>query len=206
MELFNQNGMQRIELDCSNFICFGQVPRMLEADKVKFNSLWALHPEEYHQITIHGNSVLTPRWQQAYGRDYFFTGQTNYALAIPELLKPYLEWAQSSIDKRLNGLLLNWYDGSLGHYIGRHRDSTKNLLSGCPIVTVSLGEARIFRLRPWGKEKIVGTKAKYCDLNVVDGSVIVLPYNANLHWTHEVPKLARFKGRRISITMRAFSV
>ena len=25
--------------------------------------------------------------------------------------------------KRLNGLLLNWYEGEAGHYIGKHRDS-----------------------------------------------------------------------------------
>ena len=65
-----------------------------------------------------------------------------------EELLPVLEWSRSEIHDGLNGVLLNWYDGTLGHYIGKHRDSTTNMVSGTPIVTVSLGEARVFRLRP----------------------------------------------------------
>ena len=36
----------------------------------------------------------------------------------------------------------------LDHYIGAHRDSTASMIEGVPIVTVSLGEERAFRLRP----------------------------------------------------------
>ena len=54
-----------------------------------------------------------------------------------------------TVDDRLNGLLLNWYDGRLGHYIGKHRDSRVNMIHGAPIVTISLGEERSFRLAPW---------------------------------------------------------
>ena len=62
------------------------------------------------------------------------------------ILEPFLTWAKEAIDGRLNGVLVNWYDGSLGHYIGRHRDSRVNMVSGAPIVTISFGEERIFRL------------------------------------------------------------
>ena len=85
----------------------------------------------------------------------------------------------------------------LSHYIGRHRDNTKNMIKDTPIVTVSLGEERIFRLRPFrAKGKI--------DFEANDKTVFIMPYETNLRWTHEVPKSKRLMGRRISITLRAF--
>ena len=97
----------------------------------------------------------------------------------------------------MNGVLFNWYDGSLDHYIGAHRDSTTNMHEGAPIVTVSLGQVRVFRLRPW--------KGKgFRDFDALDGMVFVMPYSTNKAWTHDVPKAKRFQDRRISITFRAF--
>lgn len=46
-------------------------------------------------------------------------------------------------------MVINWYDGQLGHYMGKHRDSTVNMVQGTSIVIISFGEERIFRLRPW---------------------------------------------------------
>ena len=36
------------------------------------------------------------------------------------------------------------------------------------------------------------------------GGVFVMPYATNLAWTHEVPHFARDRGRRVSVTLRAF--
>ena len=113
-------------------------------------------------------------------------------------IKPLLDWARTSIEPRLNGILINWYDGAKGHYIGPHRDSPEGLIDGAPIVTISLGEERIFRLRPHGgKDKI--------DIPVVHGTVIVIPYKTNRRWTHEVPKSTKHAGKRISVTLRTFT-
>lgn len=177
----------------------GRLPDALVPDEAGFESLWAMHPEEYHEITMHGRRVKTPRWQQAYGRDYHYTGRTNTALPLTDKLTPFLRWANETIDPRLNGLLLNWYDGSRGHYIGKHRDSVTNMIEGAPIVTISLGDERIFRLRPWRRGGAV------IDFAAVNGAVFIMPYDTNLAWTHEVPHRARDCGRRISVTLRAFT-
>jgi alkylated DNA repair dioxygenase AlkB len=113
-------------------------------------------------------------------------------------MTPFLSWAREAVDARLNGLLFNWYDAERAHYIGKHRDSTKNMIEGAPIVTISLGASRLFRLRPWRKPGIV-------DLEADHGAVIVIPYATNLEWTHEVPHRAADHGRRISITLRGFT-
>ena len=71
-------------------------------------------------------------------------------------------------------------------------------MKGSDIATISLGEARIFRMRPWKKRG-------YTDIEVTHGDVLVIPWATNQAWTHEVPHFARFRERRISITLRAFS-
>jgi alkylated DNA repair dioxygenase AlkB len=66
-----------------------------------------------------------------------------------------------------------------------------------PIVTISLGDSRTFRLRP--------AKAKgFIDFEAAHGTVFVMPWETNLGVKHEVPHTARARGRRISITARAF--
>lgn len=166
-------------------------------DAEGFVRLWSLLPEEYQEITMHGRLVKLPRWQRAYGRDYRFSGRLSESLPVPPPLEPLLAWAKASFHGRLNGLLLNWYDGTLGHYIGPHNDSIKRMVVGAPIVTVSLGQTRVFRLT------LPGSKTRR-DFPATDGTVFVMPYDTNLAWKHEVPKSAKAKGRRISVTVRAF--
>ncbi len=191
------NGFERHQLDGEHSLYSSVLPGELRLSGQAFEELWGLHPDEYHVIEIHGRAVKTPRWQQAYGADYYYTGRVNKALPVPPLLQPLLDWSREIVATELNGILLNWYDGSKGHYIGKHRDSIKNMVTGSPIVTISLGEERTFRLRPW-------RQTSFQDFPVLDGTVIVMPYDTNLAWTHEVPTRAKRQGRRISVTIRAF--
>lgn len=183
--------------DC--IVWTGRLPGRLQFSNRAFDKLWQLHPPEFHTIQMYGRLVKTPRWQQAYGQDYYYTGQTNRARPIPEELLPLQEWACGTVHKELNGLLLNWYDASLRHYIGRHRDSTANMIDDAPIVVVSLGATRIFRMRAY-------RGSKYHDFCVRNGSVIVFSQRTNRFWTHEVPHLKKYHGRRISVTLRAFEL
>lgn len=165
--------------------------------QTSFERWWSLHPEAFSQIMIHGRMVEIPRWQQAYGKDYHFSGTVNEALDLTPEMQAVLEWCQQSIDARLNGLLFNWYDGAQDHYIGAHRDSRQGLIEGTPIVTISLGEERPFRMRHYRQKG-------FEDFLVGDGDVLVIPWKTNLTHTHEVPNAARYTDRRISITARAF--
>ncbi len=191
-------GFRTIELDQSHRLYIGQLPEKLFMNPTQFETAWSLHPPDYHDIRVHHRWVKTPRWQQAYGKSYVFSGTESQALPIPDQLLPLLEWCQEKIDSQLNGLLLNWYDGTLGHYISRHRDSRRHLKTGPPIVTISFGERRVFRLRPYRGKGYTD----YSDLD--DGTVVIMPYDTNLTWTHEVPAFKRHRGRRISVTARAF--
>ncbi len=185
------------DLDGTHHFHVGRLPSELMFNESQFEELWNEHPDKYHEINMRGRKVKTPRWQRAYGKDYVYTGNVNKALPMLPMLEPVLDWCLATFDQRLNGILLNWYDGALGHYIGKHRDSVINMHRGAPIVTVSLGEERVFRLGCWkGSEKL--------DLRANDGAVFVMPFATNRAWTHEVPKDLRCQGRRIAITLRAF--
>jgi len=185
------------ELDEQSKLFAGSLPSGLAFSQAQFDSLWAMHPQEYHQIRMPGGLVKTPRWQQAFGADYHYTGRVNKSVPIPSLLEPIFTWAKAEIESRLNGILLNWYDAKLGHYIGKHRDSTTNMIEGSAIVTISLGEERVFRLRPWKGQG-------FRDFPANSGTIFVMPYETNLRWTHEVPHFEKYKGFRISVTQRAF--
>ena len=196
----NLTGFESHDLGAGRKFWVGQLPEAWLPDSAEFEALWQIHPEEFHEIKLHGRLVKTPRWQQAFGMDYQYTGRVNKALPVPSLLERFLRWAQENVDESLNGLLLNWYDGCLGHYIGRHRDSVQNMIPGTPIVTISLGEERTFRLRPWPAQP----GATPIDLPARNGTVFVMPWESNRTFTHEVPASTRKTGRRISITLRGF--
>lgn len=185
------------DLDGTHRLYVGALEAPLVPSKYDLHAWWNLHPREFPELAMHGRVVKAPRWQQAYGRSYRFSGRVNEALPIPEFLEPLLEWSRRRVDGRLNGLLLNWYDAAFEHYIGAHRDKTGDLVPGVPIVTVSFGAERVFRVRPWRGHGVR-------DFPATHGTVFVLPFDTNQAWTHEVPHRARDRGRRISVTLRAF--
>lgn len=184
-------------LDDRDVLFAGELPGSLRFSREQFDLLWNEHPTEYREIMMHGKPVKTPRWQQAYGVDYHYSGQNNAALPLLPCLLTLLDFVRQNIDARLNGVLLNWYDSEFAHYIGKHRDSRHGMIEGSPIVTVSLGATRTFRIRPW-------RGSGFTDFCAADGTVFVMPWQTNLAFTHEVPHRASDTGRRISATFRAF--
>ncbi|MFT4586401.1 MAG: alkylated DNA repair dioxygenase AlkB [Candidatus Binatia bacterium] len=191
------SGFTEHHLDEAHSLFIGALPTELTPPVAEFEELWESHPQDFHEIMMHGRLVKTPRWQQAFDRDYVYTGARNNALPAPPELRVFRDWVGTTIDSRLNGFLVNWYDGKQAHYIGRHRDSPKGLTPDAPIATISLGEERTFRMRKPGQ-------SGFLDFEVSNGSVAVLPWATNQNWTHEVPASKRTLGHRISITLRAF--
>lgn len=177
----------------------GSLPPPLVWDAAAFDAAWGLHPEKRHVIHMPGGPVETPRWQQAYGADHRYTGRVNKGVPVPPALVPLRDWAREAVEPQLNALLLNWYDGP-GHYIGPHHDDHRDMVRDTPVVTVSFGETRVFRLT-----RGAGGAKQTRDFPAENGAVFVLPFSTNLVWKHAVPKSARYTGRRISVTVRAFT-
>ncbi len=193
----NKELFETIHLDEESVLYVSEKINDFDFSHDDFKKTWDTRPEEFHTVKMYGKEILTPRWQQAYGKNYSYSGSKNNALPIPELFKIFLEWSQENIDSRLNGLLLNWYDGQKDHYIGPHRDDTRDLFNDSPIVTISIGQERVFRMRKYGEK---GFK----DLVMRNGEAIIIPWSTNLKWTHEVPNFKKYNGKRISVTLRAY--
>lgn len=138
---------------------------------------------------------------------YQFSQQVAVAQPLdtaPPLVARELDaWNHALPGARLNGALLNWYDGRRGHYIGRHADDEWQLRASVPIVSLSFGQARRFRFThksaDWAsREKVV--------LELEDGDALVMGGEMQRTHKHEVMKL-RTKdplGRRINLTLRSF--
>lgn len=184
-------------MDSQHGVWTSSLPPKLRWCAAQFDAFWELHPQRFHEVRIFGRLVAVPRWSEAYGQDYRYSGTLHRASPIPDMLTPLLAWSKAKVDTRLNGILVNWYDGSLGHKIGAHRDNEKELIAGAPIVTISFGQTRTFRLRRWkGRDSH--------DIEVANNSVLILPHATNIAFTHEVPSSKQWMGRRISVTLRAF--
>lgn len=180
------------------------LPKELIPNATQFKSLWDLHPEEHAEVMIYGRLTPIPRWQRSYGKDYKFSGVVSKGFPLPDLIKPYLDYANSLGYGEFNEVLLNWYNGS--HYIGSHADDEKQLNKNSPIVTITLclpGEPRKFRIRDKKTKDIVK------DVLTTNGLVLVMCGEFQKEFKHEVVRLTggsiQKAGDRISITLRQFS-
>ena len=88
----SERGFEECTLSDEHQFYVGTLPEDLQLSASKFEELWSLHPDEYHTIDMMGRTVETPRWQQAYGHDYHYTGQLNRALPIPPIIEPHLKY------------------------------------------------------------------------------------------------------------------
>src|SRR5262245_58216328 len=81
-----------------------RLPQVLARESEdRFEELWALHPAAFYEMRQPGTgaTIAVPRWQQAYARDYRYSGNVNRALPVPSMLGPFLSWAQVAVDARL---------------------------------------------------------------------------------------------------------
>ncbi len=168
---------------------------------VNFKALWKLHPDTFGQVVIYGKTISTPRWYQSYDEVYTFSGSTHTALPLPDILNPVKDYVNRLGYGTFDQTLINWYENGQ-HYIGAHSDDERDIKIGSPILSVSLGATRKFRIR--SKE----TKAVVLDVDLVDGSVVVMCGTFQKELKHEIVKVNGKKGLavgpRINITFRQF--
>src|SRR5205085_10906513 len=94
-----------------------------------------------------------------------------------------------------NSVGLNLYrDGR--DSVAPHNDHLDELRKGFPIALVSLGATRRMTIRA----KEAPRRVVHVDLE--PGSLLVMDYTTQLHYTHAVPKTADDVGERISLAFR----
>jgi len=183
----------------------GKLPKSM---KYSFTELWKLHPEKLGVIKIMGKTINTPRYQESYGQDYYYTGMMHKAKPIEnEFMKDLLKFINrvSKEERKKLGtklkykqVLLNWYRDN-NDYIGPHSDDESQLAPNSPIYSITLGASRNFRIIP----KHPGGKAE--TIKLTPRTILIMGGTMQKHYKHSVPKTTRKLGKRINITFRLFN-
>jgi len=181
----------------------GVIPSELQLNKDQYQELWNSHPLEQDEICIFNKYVKIPRWQQAYGEDYKFSGSMAKSLPITEQLQKYIDWVNlnevsNGRSGELNGILLNWYENG-DHYIGWHSDDEPQLDKSFPVYTISLGATRTFKIREKKNKNIV------TDFELKNNDFFIMGGEFQKHYQHHLPKRKKCINSRISITLRKFN-
>jgi alkylated DNA repair dioxygenase AlkB len=118
--------------------------------------------------------------------------------APPSTPPSLLEAARLVIDRThapFNSVGLNLYrDGR--DSVAPHNDHLNEIRKGFPIALVSLGATRRMTIRA----KAASRRVIQVDLD--PGSLLVMDYATQLHYTHAVPKTTETVGERISLAFR----
>jgi alkylated DNA repair dioxygenase AlkB len=115
--------------------------------------------------------------------------------ALPAAITDASRRVISDLDVPFNSVGLNLYrDGR--DSVAPHNDHLDEIREGFPIVLVSLGATRSMTIRA----KAPPRRVIHIDLE--PGSLLIMGYETQLHYTHAVPKTAERVGERISLAFR----
>jgi alkylated DNA repair dioxygenase AlkB len=187
----------------SNQSWIAMIKNYWKPNKEEFLKTWNEHPIDYKSIQIGGKFVKLPRWQQAYGISYKYSGITSEAVEptglIIEMMKKLNELMNTIY--QFNMCLCNWYAPE--HYIGPHSDDVRQLVPGSPIGSISWGCTRTFVLTPINKE----TENSKLSIQLQDGDFILMGGNCQQSHKHEILKLKSGDDQknRINFTFRCFN-
>lgn len=149
------------------------------------------------EMKIYGKPVATPRqvaWHADEGCTYKYSGQEHSRKEWTPTLDLVRSFVQFEVKENFNGVLLNYYvDGS--EYVSPHADDESDLVPGSPIAVVSLGAERdlVFKINATGQRVV---------LPCAGGSMYVMAGDTQKVSKHSVPKRAKCKEPRISLTFR----
>jgi alkylated DNA repair dioxygenase AlkB len=206
MQVEDDISIETTYLSSRSWLDQGMLPQNVVPTQKEFEELWNLHPQEFGQVKLFGKVHSTPRWQKSYMKDYSFSGMNHSAEPLPVQMKIYLHWINSlGYQGEFNQVLVNWYQNG-AHFISSHADDERQMVPGSPIVSISLGATRQFRLR-WGNNSPQKGKI-FRDFSVNHGSFLTMGGDFQKEFKHEIVKVNGYKGlqvgRRINITFRQF--
>eukprot|EP00808_Paulinella_micropora_P021362 g66103.t1 len=210
---------------------YNRLEPSLRLSGAAFEEIWALKPRERGAVTISGEHVHLPRYQQNFGVMYSFAGMDQAGAPLPKVLRPFKEWVERRENHTYQQLLVNWYEGP-DDYIGPHADNEPQLVPRATIYSFSFhtGPARSFCLHPKKRgptqpgmntmmmsskeEDKESESIPRLTLSMRHNSLIVMGGTIQEKFLHSVPRLSQEERRlaevrfgeirRINITLRRF--
>jgi alkylated DNA repair dioxygenase AlkB len=114
---------------------------------------------------------------------------------LPEAVRAAARQVIAATGVTFTSVGLNFYrDGR--DSVAPHNDHLDEIAPGCPIALLSLGATRRMTIRA----KAVPRRVFHVDLAA--GSLLLMSYETQVHYTHGVPKATERVGPRISLAFR----
>lgn len=164
-----------------------------------------------------GKTPKVPRDEVVVGPDqvdYVYSGHhVQFAVECPAM-KELREWAQHQVkaifgygdnqDIHFDFALCNRYlDGK--DAVGWHADDEKTIDQRFPIVSISLGATRRFRVKSKKSTKSNDDdKEQQWSMDLTDGNVIIMLPGMQDKYLHTVPKTTKPVGTRWNVTFRVY--
>lgn len=149
------------------------------------------------EIMIAGKKIKVPRlmcWYGDEGAVYKYSGVVHVPLPWTDDLLGIKQRVERECRRSFNSVLANLYrDGS--DSMGWHADKEKELGKDPLIASLSLGQARLFKIKHNKTKETLDLELQHGDLLIMSG---VLQH----HWRHSLPKVAGKLGKRINLTFR----
>jgi alkylated DNA repair dioxygenase AlkB len=115
--------------------------------------------------------------------------------SVPDVIREVADRVIERLGVPFNSVGLNLYrDGR--DSVAPHNDHLDEIRKGVPIALLSLGATRRMTIRA----KEAPKRAMHVDLEA--GSLLVMDYATQLHYTHGIPKTTDAVGERISLALR----
>ena|SRR5688500_1601594 len=168
-----------------------------EADELLAALLGAV-PWEVHRIRLFGREVDSPRlscWIGDPEARYRYSGTLFAPRPWPACLQAVRARLSRQLDVAFNSVLANRYRSGRDA-MGWHSDSEPELGPQPVIASLSLGAPRRFKLRGRGPD------APGMDLDLPQGSLLVMRGDTQTNYRHALPRTARPVDERINLTFR----
>lgn len=146
---------------------------------------------------VYGKSVEAPRRVAWYGDSdatYTYSGITHQPLAWTPTLLQIKKQLEQTCHYHFNSVLLNLYrDGQ--DSMGWHADKEPELGPNPVIASLTLGQARLFKLRHNKSKQVL-------DVTPESGALLLMHGTLQHYWQHSVPKSKKPMQPRINLTFR----
>jgi alkylated DNA repair dioxygenase AlkB len=164
-------------------------------------------------IKMFGKTITAPRTTSHWGAPYRYAGVTHPgrpftgpAGAVLDRLRDFVADVVG-IREPPQQVMLNSYENGK-EYIGMHSDDEKELNAFCPVVMISFGAGRLWKIESKKADPTTQKKIR-CEFFAFHGQMVIMHPGMQKKWKHGMPQcsdahIVKHKGstRRISITFR----
>lgn len=163
-----------------------------------YNALFHGIQWKQQKIKMFGRILDMPRltaWYGDEGKKYSYSNVENIPLPWTETLIEIKEKVEQQAEEAFNSVLINFYRDGFDS-MGWHKDDEKELGLNPVIASVSFGGTRKFKI------KHVNQRELKADIELEDGSLLLMRGATQHYWSHSIPKTMAKVEPRINLTFR----